>query len=211
MITRRKFLTLSCAAILAGASLTLDGCSGSNSSESSSLKGAKVGDVVKLGTYPQDSKGTKEPIEWVVIQQDSEGRLLLTTSKVLDCKPYNDTDKSDPGWDNINSCSLKKWLKNDFTQTAFTDAERQKIVETSLMSEGVCDSYFNDTRCEPTDYAVAQGVYVDEKNGFCMYWVQGEINAVYFSHPQFEHIMGGEGYKQTYDNFGVRPTVLIEP
>lgn len=48
-----------------------------------------------------------------------EGQVLLLSNNALDAKAYND-EKIDVSWEN---CTLRKWLNNDFYETAFYEQE----------------------------------------------------------------------------------------
>ncbi len=85
---------------------------------------AKNGDVVVLGTYEQDNntKNGKEPIEWIVLSND--GKELFVVSKYeLDCQRYN-TEYIDVTWE---ESSLRKWLNDDFYNTAFSVSDKKLI------------------------------------------------------------------------------------
>ena len=88
----------------------------------------KVGDIVTFGAYEQDNNTSngKEPIEWEVLNVESDSTCLLISRYALDCRPYN-KDRKDVTWE---TCSLRSWLKNTFYNNAFNTTERGKIVVT---------------------------------------------------------------------------------
>ncbi|MBR4236172.1 MAG: fibronectin type III domain-containing protein [Clostridia bacterium] len=88
----------------------------------------KVGDIVTFGAYEQDNNTSngKEPIEWEVLNVESDSTCLLISRYALDCRPYN-KDRKDVTWE---TCSLRSWLKNTFYNNAFNTSERGKIVVT---------------------------------------------------------------------------------
>ncbi len=91
---------------------------------------AKVGDIISLGAYEQDSNidnGT-EDIEWLVLAKESN-RLLVISRYALDCKPYN-TPRTSVTWRN---CTLRKWLNTHFFNTAFSSTE-QGLIPTVTVS-----------------------------------------------------------------------------
>ncbi|MBR4234895.1 MAG: fibronectin type III domain-containing protein [Clostridia bacterium] len=89
----------------------------------------KAGQSVKLGSYEQDNntKNGKEPIEWIVLNVESDGTCLLISKYALDCRPYNAQLKN-VTWE---MSALRSWLGNEFYNAAFSSAERAKIVPTS--------------------------------------------------------------------------------
>ena len=86
-------------------------------------------DTIKFGSYPQsDASGNKkEPIEWIVIDRQ-ENKSLILSKYILDCKCYNDIE-SPVTWE---SCTLRKWLNDDFLQQAFNYDEQQAIILTEV-------------------------------------------------------------------------------
>lgn len=83
----------------------------------------RVGDIVRLGTYPQGADGERRPIEWTVMEV-LEHKALLLSKYILDIKPF-DMERESIFW---NSCSLRTWLNHDFLKRAFTDDELEQIV-----------------------------------------------------------------------------------
>ena len=125
------------------------------------------GNHVVFGHYEQDgtlNNGT-EPIEWDVISE-KDGKVLLISSYVLDSQPYN-IERENVTWE---TCSLRKWLNNEFYNSAFAGAEQEIILTASLINAG--NTYYgtqggNDTRdkifClsadELSEYYANAGVY----------------------------------------------------
>ena len=82
-----------------------------------------VGQRYYFGNYEQGSG--KEQIPWFVIKINGNKALLLS-EKVLDEKAYHDEYVDSVTWE---TCSLRKWLNNDFYNTAFSSSEKSRIVE----------------------------------------------------------------------------------
>lgn len=88
----------------------------------------KKGDVVFLGKYTINRSAPK-PIEWIVL--DVSGNLgLLTTRYILDEKPFQTTN-STILWANSD---IRKWLNSDFFSEAFTDTERETIINMQIQN-----------------------------------------------------------------------------
>ena len=105
--------------------------------EDTSSPAINILDKYELGTYGG------EKISWIVIDTDGDKALLLS-EKMIEGKPYDDT-KKDVTWE---TCSLRKWLNEDFYGQAFTSEEKQMILKTTvnnrdLPKEG--NNYGNDT------------------------------------------------------------------
>jgi len=94
-----------------------------------------IGDIVYYGKYEQDNNlnNGKEPIQWTVLAVD-ENKALLISCMGLDNKSY-DTTNSTVTWE---TCTLRKWLNNNFLNAAFTSNEQKRIVSIKLKTE---DSY----------------------------------------------------------------------
>lgn len=146
------------------------------------LSYAEIGDTVVFGSYEQDNSldNGKEDIEWLVLEKQPD-KVLVISKYGLDCKPYND-ENVDIIWKN---CTLRKWLNEDFFKTAFDNSQQSKIAETRsnpvtidrvfLLSTDEAEEYFlsSDERlCEPTEYAVAQDVNLDDMNGCSWWWLR---------------------------------------
>ncbi len=82
----------------------------------------QIGNIVKFGLYPQGTNGEVLPIEWRVLEVQKD-KVLLLTDKLLDYVRYNE-ERADVTWE---TCSLRKWMNNDFIQIAFNSEEQSKI------------------------------------------------------------------------------------
>lgn len=157
------------------------------------VKAAKIGDRVIFGSYEQDNNidNGKESIEWVVLDVNENGVMLI--SKLgLDCKPYHEREMGIT-WEN---CSLRKWLNNDFINSAFSDEEKayiqmvtvpahkklkydtdpgndtqDKVFILSSIEAVECFRNTSDQQCMPTAFAVANGA-VNYEDGKCWWWLR---------------------------------------
>lgn len=87
------------------------------------------GDYIVFGRYEQDGNldNGPEPIEWEIVSE-GDGRMLLVSRYILDYQQYN-IEQTDVTWE---TCSLRSWLNDDFINTAFSNAERDQILETTI-------------------------------------------------------------------------------
>ncbi|MBQ7036648.1 MAG: TIR domain-containing protein, partial [Clostridia bacterium] len=158
------------------------------------IKLAKVGDYVFFGAYEQDNntENGKEDIEWLVLEV-KDGKALVISKYALDCKQYN-TDLTGVTWE---TCTLRKWLNNDFLGAAFSTDEKAIIPTVTvsadknpkystnpgnatqdqvfLLSITEVNKYFSSDsarQCKPTAYAVAKGASVNSDNGNCWWWLR---------------------------------------
>ena len=89
----------------------------------SELGSVSVGDHFTFGSYPQGTNGEEQPIEWRVLAVES-GKVLVISEKLIDCVFYNET-YTDVTWE---TCTLRKWMNNDFISKAFSSSQKAQIV-----------------------------------------------------------------------------------
>ena len=80
----------------------------------------RKGDIVTLGNYYGE-------IEWLVLDVKDDN-LLLITLDCIDALPYNNERKK-LTWENSD---IRKWLNEDFIETAFSEEEKDLILTTEL-------------------------------------------------------------------------------
>ena len=154
---------------------------------------AKVGDYITFGFYEQDNNtsNVKKAIEWLVLARENN-RLLVISRYALDCKRFNES-RTNVTWE---TCTLRKWLNNDFLNAAFSSAEQAMIPTMTvaahknpncstepgndtqdkifLLSITEAEKYFSSDsamKCKPTAYAKTQGAWTND-NGFCAWWLR---------------------------------------
>ena len=87
-----------------------------------------VGNYITFGTYPQTADGTDNtPIEWLVLDRDGDKALLISRYG-LDSHSH----KSDLYYRDWEQTSLRKWLNEDFLNTAFTSEQQERILLTTV-------------------------------------------------------------------------------
>lgn len=98
--------------------------------EIAEIKTTEVGDSVYFGSYEQDNDefNGEERIEWIVLDVQ-DGKALLISRYALDCRPYNE-ERTSVTWE---TCTLRKWLNDEFLNTAFSSAE-QALIPTVTVS-----------------------------------------------------------------------------
>ena len=166
--------------------LCLTGC-GKDDSGKNSGQNAKMtkGEIITFGHYEQDNNLSNgvEPIEWIVLDVQ-DGKALLLSRYALDAIAYHSVS-DDITWEN---CTLRRWLNNDFRNSAFSAKEQQAILTTDVDNSNAqgygrwntdggnntrdrifllsyheaFDLYFSNDEarmCVPTDFAVANGAW----------------------------------------------------
>ena len=89
----------------------------------------KVGDYVTFGRYEQDNniENGKEEIVWRILDIQ-DGKALLFTSTAIEYLQFEDSAETST-WED---CSLRKWLNEDFYNKAFSDVEKESVIETNI-------------------------------------------------------------------------------
>ena len=191
----------------------------------------KPGDSIVLGTYEQDNERAngEEEIRWRVLAVE-EGRALVVSEYALDCRPYHDILEN-VTWE---TCSLRSWLNEEFMNIAFSEAEKAMISESLidaennpsysteagretrdrvfLLSMSEVTAYLGSdisTRCEPTAYAVYNGIWPGE-GGNCWWWLRNpgydQRSATYV---RSSGTIYGHGDYANYRSGAVRPAMWI--
>ena len=104
--------------------------------------------IVRFGNYEQDNNtgNGKEPIEWIVLDVDSENKKALLISRyVLDTQIYYKT-YTDVSWE---KCNLRNWLNNTFLKTAFSSSEQKAILKSTLNNDFSEQKYDNSEYSKP--------------------------------------------------------------
>ncbi len=108
------------------------------------------GEMVEFGSYYFSFENSKYPIEWIVLDKKEDKQLLLSRYAV-DCKPFNEEFTEVTWW----SCSLKKWLNEDFFNEAFSDEEKEKIESTAYSADKIPYKYIRHTNKKLLDQLVS--------------------------------------------------------
>lgn len=148
--------------------------------------------TVLLGCYEQDgdTENGKEPIEWIVLNSNDKGSLLIS-KYALDAKAFDRYGAA--GWE---ESEIREWLNGEFYNTAFSDEERKEILNVEVENRG--NPYFPGTErkpttdsvfllsaeeaedcfiglasriCRATEYAKSQGLQTGE-NDECWWWLR---------------------------------------
>lgn len=197
------------------------------------LKNIKVGSYINFGAYEQDNNTSngKEDIEWLVLEV-KDGKALVISKYALDCQPYN-TSYTDVTWE---TCTLRKWLNNDFINAAFSANEKAMIPTVTvsaddnpyystnpgnatqdqvfLLSITEVNKYFSSNSArqgEPTNCAVASGAYVNSSNGNCWWWLRSPgYNQYFVAYVNYDGDVYEFGDCVDNDSDAVRPALWID-
>ena len=196
------------------------------------IANAKVGSTVKFGKYYQSNNTTKEDIEWQVLAKE-DNRALLISKYGLDCKKYDETNVSSVTW---KTCTLRKWLNNDFINSAFTEEEKAYIPtvtvsadenpiyttdpgyetedEIFLLSIPEANKYFSNStarQCKSTAYAKKNGAREYSGNGNCWWWLRSPGDTqLSVASVNIDGDVVSDGYGVYYAYLAVRPALWVD-
>ena len=203
------------------------------------MRDIKKGDTILFGRYPQrDSDRYREPIRWTVLDKQAD-KVLLLSSYVLDCLPFD--GEHDPfywpaTWE---KCSLRRWLNTAFLEF-FTTEERDAIFVSEVLADAnpdyesdsgadtrdlvFClsmdqiDRYFasrEDAFARPTEYARNKGLVLSaDPPGYCSYWLRtagynGRFMAIIAPYGKRGPLALSKGSPYNSSYEGVRPAMWV--
>ena len=91
---------------------------------------AEIGQKIYFGSYEQDNNLSNgaEQIEWMIIDENEDNFLVLSTS-ALEALPFMETTDKTLSWE---ESYVRAWLNGEFYENAFSTEEKAKIVTTEL-------------------------------------------------------------------------------
>lgn len=96
------------------------------------IERAAEGEIIEFGTSVSENK----KLEWYVLECDG-GEALLLSKEIITYRRFHQNDTSIE-WHNSECCT---WLNNDFYNEAFSEAEKDKIIECEIQTK----NYGSDT------------------------------------------------------------------
>ena len=189
----------------------------------------KIGDIVSLGKYEQDNRNNgKEKINWIVLEIE-DNKAFIISEYALIARPFN-KNKTDIIW---NDSTIRKWLNDDFYNKAFSDEEKEIILDSEiltgagnktedkvfLLSIDEANAYFKDDNsrmCASTDYAKISNINVSKNknsNGeeTSWWWLRSVGKEPYLSVTvKHDGSINSNGSSVNYTKGGIRPAMWIK-
>ncbi len=171
---------------------------------------AIVGKEVVFGSYIQKAGKSEQGIEWTVLDV-VDGKALLLSKYILEIMPWNEYQEK-VYW---KECTIRKWLNNSFYREAFSDEEKEYILENNddyvfLLSKKEVENYSDrfDVLTRATDYAIS-GQEEYEKDSFVPWSLWGSVNY------KNEYVVKSNNDWEVSSIFvewdaGIRPAIWIE-
>ena len=88
-----------------------------------------VSEYITFGRYPQNNGNIKEPIEWLVLEVNGNELFLISRYGLERQIYHHDEWFKEPTWE---KCDLRRWLNNEFLNTAFSESEQKRIIISDL-------------------------------------------------------------------------------
>ncbi len=196
---------------------------------------AAVGDVYTFGSYELNNNTAdgKELIDWLILDVAGDGALTLISKYALGMKPYN-TERTDVAW---ATCSLRKWLNEDFYDAAFSAEEKAKIQTVRIINEDN-PTGGSDGGADTEDKVWLPGInevtdsfskgrlyslFGDDESRICMsrkygvlkcyWWLRspGYLSTMVAFVCSDGHVDDYGLFPDNYDLFFVRPVIVIRP
>ena len=185
-----------------------------------------IGDIVRFGSYVQDTTHNKIPIYWRTLDVKN-GKALVISKHVLDCMPYSHYQYEEINW---KGSEPKIWLNSTFINTAF-NAQERSVISSKINSTGFnfsrllhseysyekiflldrvqAENYFcsnKDRVSTPTSYAHSQGMAVNDN----CYWLRTSDSL-----DPFVYIVNNIGeiercYNPSFEYGGIRPAMWLK-
>lgn len=188
----------------------------------------KVGDLITLGRYEQDENVGADSIEWKVLAVN-DNRVLLISRYALEAKTYNNSGE-DITWE---KCTLRKWLNEDFYNTAFNEDEKTKIIEVKnsnpdnpkfdidggndtwdkifLLTIEETNKYIPALQCKPTYHAYQNGVFYNDVHKPCC-WLRSPGSNSKNAAVVYDAVTGHDvGYVYNQGSYVSNYTVAVRP
>lgn len=83
-----------------------------------------------LGSYPYEADGRSRPVEWIVIREMPDGKMLAASKYAIDAMDFNDGPNAQITWENS---ALRRWLNGYFLHAAFTKEEKNRLAKMPLL------------------------------------------------------------------------------
>jgi hypothetical protein len=211
--------------IVASQSVTSGGTDTNAQAESVVIDGITyhIGDIYTFGNYGN------VPITWIILDIDGENVMLLSEYAV-DSKNFNE-ELVETSWE---ECTVRTWLNSEFTDNAFNDEEKAKILDTNVVSSpnpeyGIQSG--NDTsdkvfllsasefeelvpeqfrQCLVTDYAWEHNVMRYNSNNCCDWFLRTPgTSAKVVTYVTYNGLLYTPGRDVTFSVNGIRPAIWI--
>ena len=110
--------------------------------------GVRNGAQSKNGYDAADAYWFKyEPISWTIIDRDAEtGRAFIFCDLAIDSQPFQSGDVPSGSYkNNYELSTVRTWLNETFYNTAFSDLQKQFIVNTEVVNDAASAENISDT------------------------------------------------------------------
>ena len=196
----------------------------SNIKEAKLVKEYEDIETIESFDYIEFGKYNGKNIEWIVLKAD-KGEALIISKYVLKSSSFVDKDKKAflENWWGISN--VKRWLNEEFYSDAFTDEEKELIIEKggfinkekiTILDNKEIKKYFGKNGKEIVKNHTKTMLYpgvtdnnIDLSNGYVPYWTKTDKNNR-ISSVKGTGELNEDGYKPTNNKIGIRPVIYIK-
>ncbi len=181
-------------------------------------------EIIKFGSYYQNSEVNKEPLEWIVLDKDGN-KMLLVSRYVIDFRALNEKLEATT-WEH---CTLRKWLINDFYKLAFSTQEQKHIFTTKiknlddrfsntnggnktydkvfLLSLEEVEKYLKEYKCQATPFANQKNEFANKE--YAYWWLRSVGQQQYSA---YNIANNGKVMQRAVhcDYYGIRPAIWVD-
>lgn len=153
-------------------------------------------------------KWENKPLKWIVLKEENFGCLVIIEDRIGKYK-FDESNKNSWG-----SSSLRKFLNKDFFDSAFTDEEKKKIVNSR--TDNVKDNVFILTQDEVVELLpkVGPDPYEDSHHGKNVYFGYDEYRfwtrSITESCMRIGYAKGNWSISSPNNTYSVRPAMYIK-
>lgn len=175
------------------------------------IKTAQIGDVVHYGhlnTDPMESGD--EPIEWIVVNRDSN-KVMLLSKEILDTSYYSQKHRIT----SYEDSDIRKYLSNEGTFEIFSGKEREHMMEHPVAKDLVflitLDEIADDKKLDGVlnaDYTKILKRYGAGDNSW--WWLRGEDIDIYAPSIDKNGLPAEKPKEVNRASGGIRPAIIVE-
>ena len=148
--------------------------------------------IITLGTWEG------QPIEWLVLKEENSN-MLCVSKKILFMYCFNDNESKGSAYE---TSDIRKYLNNEFFNTAFNEAEKKRIVNALLTdSNNAKDDVFLLSKSEIENLMTPE----EATCGIWWYTRTASTNKTVYDHSSDSNTFAG----YLTDEDGIRPAMYI--
>lgn len=165
------------------------------------------GDVIEFGVSLEEKD---KSLQWIVLEC-SDGEALLLSKDIVTYRSFHSKINTSITWQNSDICN---WLNNDFYNNAFSEQEKERIVQSEVTTEKDGSSISSQNYVfllsvqEAKKYVTDKGYNKKDSESVWLLRDEGQ-NSSYIACIIDEHIVQNPGVPMDSEQ-GIRPAIRIK-